>query len=644
MKKLFTLSMAAVLAGAAFAHNVTEFDYGYATPGAETSAFGVGRLVKYDVAILIDNPALEGYQVVGVNAEISNRAECACAPEAKGWLTSELLSSQLTGDIMIDLAEKDGVIENTGTEEAPVYMLNINFDEPYTITSEPFYAGYTVSVTALKSWTQGYPIVTAPSDNPDGGLFVHCDKGPSGSGYKYLEWTDLANSRAAVSTMNVRLRGPRGEESVSLSYAGGKIYAISGEETTFPVRITNFGSADVKSFDYEVLSDGTSFGGETVTLIDKIPARFGENTELDLRFTAPETLGEYPLTIAITKVNGKENQNSAKSIAVDGVVRNYYPKHIPLVEEYTGLWCGQCPEAFVLLSETKEKYPDLLYLAFHENDALMTISPGDLPAIGGAPRLTIDRSSAGSYKEFEGNWLARRSEPAPADIDVRISWTDETKETLRVDADVKFVENHENAGYALTYCLVADNMKDESYKQRNYFYDDTSKSGKYWDLFVGKGMEVAGLSYSEVVLAFPDCKGIEDSLPETILADETYNHFSTFNLADVKNVYTASSIYGQNILKESDKENLRVVGVLTDLATGKSYNCSTSGYSRDAEVYDPASSGIDEISGNSAAAAIIATEYYAIDGIRLSHLPEKGAVIIVNHYDDGSAKTAKLLQ
>lgn len=642
MNKIFTLSLMGLMALSAQAQNVAEFDYGYATPDAETSAFGVGRLVKYDVAILINNPSLKGYEVVGVTAEISNREECACAPEASGWLASELLQDK-NYNVMTDLALKNGLIENVGSEDAPKYILNVDFDEPYTITDEPFYAGYTVSVTALKSWTQGYPVVTTPSANPQGGLYVHCDKGPSGTGYKYLEWTDLAESRAAVSTMTVRLRGPRGEESVKVT-ANSKIYPITGEEYSLPVTLTNFGFTEVDNIAYSVSCDDVKIYEGKLEFNDKISNRFGEQRDAELKFTVPSLAGDYAMTLTVDEVNGKPNLDSGKEISFEAIVRDYFPNHIPLVEEYTGLWCGQCPEAYVLLCETREKHPELLYLAFHENDALMTISPGFLPAVGGAPRLTIDRSSAGSYNEFEGNWLARRAEPAPADIDLYLSWTDDTKSQLRVDADVRFTESYDASNYALTYCLVADKMSDPDYKQRNFFYDDKSRTGKYWDLFVGKGMEVSGLEFNEVVLAFPDCKGIEDSLPETIVAGEKYSHHTTFNLADVKNVYLASALYGQNILKESDKENLRVVGVITDLTTGKSYNCNTTGYSGDASVYNPDSSGIDEISSEISTAQLISREYFTIEGLPLAQAPEKGMFIVVERYDDGRLVTAKKLQ
>lgn len=204
------------------------------------------------------------------------------------------------------------------------------------------------------------------------------------------------------------------------------------------------------------------------------------------------------------------------------------------------------------------------------------------------------------------------------------------------------MEDHADAKYAVTYCLVGDDMSDPDWKQRNFFFDATDKTGKYWDLFVGKGMEVKGLSFSNVVLAFPNSKGIEDSLPSNIEAGKTYSHATSFTLADVKNVYTAGANYGQNLIKDSGK--LRIVAVLTDLTSGRALNCVSSGYSADAKVYDPNTSGIGEISAENQQAELLSTEYYSLSGVRMSDKPENGAVITVRRYSDGSVKTAKELQ
>lgn len=652
MKKFFTLAAGLVLAAPSLLTQAADDTvFSYATPGEATQAIGWGRLVDNDVAIRLDNPMYVGYEVIGISVDIPVVAGCEVAPVGKAWLTSELFVSPKTYDNVPDIGDPEGVpgeIKNVGTEENPQYRLDITFPEPYVIPEEGVYVGYTLTVTKLNAWTKKYPVSITPSPAPQGGLYMHSSYPASTTTppiAQHKEWQDLAVSNQAVSTMRVILRGQKPERGGVFS-PQPNVYGENGKEKSVNGVFYNYGSEPVSSIGYTMLivnagdSDNSSTVNGSLTLPTAVQPE--ESLEVSLPLTIPVISGDYNVTLTTDLINGQTNLYDKNKADFTIVSRPWIPRKRTLVEEYTGLWCGYCPEAYVTIRQQQDIRPDdFVTLTFHRGDQIQTIASDFQPAPNaGEPAVQFDRGQfSNEYPSF-GNMIENCNDMlAPADIDVMIFWKDSEHTALRADATLHFLDAAEADQYRLSFALVEDDMTSPDYKQRNFFWDASQYTsdwykGKYWDLFVGKPYEVTGIVYDDVTLLFPDCLGIPNSV-EAIPADSKMVCTQNFNLADAVGVYNTNM--GKNVILDPNK--LRVVALLVDTKTGKAMNVNTSGYSGDAPLYDKWV-GVDTVSD----AEIVAVEYFTLGGIRLAERPVNGAYIVVSHHADGSVSTAKRLQ
>lgn len=413
------------------------------------------------------------------------------------------------------------------------------------------------------------------------------------------------------------------------------LYATAGTTGQVFVNLINCGENPVNSIEY-TYTVGDKTYTENLTLDTPLSGQVGSYVTLDLAFTAPDAVGRYSIPVTVTKVNGEVNEFEGLG-TLDVEVVPFLPVHRPLVEDYTGFWCGYCPEVYVLCKQMLDKYGhEFLSIAYHSGDSLMTMD--DFPSSSyGLPKVYMgNRDEAIEYTIMEYLWQRERRKLAPADIDVTLYWDNADKRSLRPEASVKFVYDDPEAEYMLSYVVVEDDMSDPSWRQRNFFYNDDIK-GPYWDLFCGKQYNVEGIIYDDVVMCYPDPMGVPGSLPSSISGGEEYTHSSVISLADATCKATGNENEGKYIIQDEGK--LRVVALLIDGRTGYVCNAATSGYSAEAPVYGDVT-GIECVtSGNDA--DVTGVEYYSLEGIRLSGMPSAGIYVVVRHMSDGTIAVEK---
>ncbi|MDE6272111.1 MAG: hypothetical protein K2M31_03795 [Muribaculaceae bacterium] len=638
MKKFYYLLAAAIMSVSSL--KAEEAIFTYAPESGPRGAIGAGRYVDNDLAVFVKNSGYVGYKITGISVNIPVVDGCECNPVASAWVTSSLKVDEETCNFDADIMTASGEIKNVGTEENPSYRLDVTFPDPYTLTEDGIYVGYTVSVTKLKSWTNKYPLQTATSSNAAGGLYYHFDYNTGSSTPPLAKHKSFIDGSAdgMVSTMKVILQGDQATESAVL--IPGKVFGVCDESTVINATLFNYGVNPVAAIEYEFTTAGEEPRNGSMTLDS--PLLTGASIEVELPFDMPGR-GDYDYNLTLTKINGVDNQNIDKVSPLYVCSRPWIPQKRVLVEEYTGMWCGNCPEAYVTLKQLHDKYPDnLIILTFHSGDSLTTMSSSDVPTPGvGAPRLKIDRlDDFKSYQYADNDIVEHLDVLAPADLSVDLFWSDDSRKTLRAQANLHFVDPAEADRYRLAYALVEDGLSDPSWNQRNFYInadDYTADWYKtdYWDLFIGKPFEVSGLVYDDVTLAFPDCHGIRESVP-AIEAGGTHSHFTLLNPNN-----TLINPTGARAIKNNNK--VRVVAVLIDKDTDKVVNAASSCYAANIPVYDDWLTGIDSVSSSNES-DIISEEYFSVDGVRLADCPEKGLYIVIYHYADGTSCAAKRLQ
>ena len=195
---------------------------------------------------------------------------------------------------------------------------------------------------------------------------------------------------------------------------------------------------------------------------------------------------------------------------------------------------------------------------------------------------------------------------------------------MTVKTDVRFVEIPETE-YMLAYALLEDGMTGEGavWKQSNYYAGE--KPEKFipeMERFCNGTGKMDGMVYNEVVVMAPDIMGVEGSVSFES-TDTPVSHQYVFPAVD-----NAENVYGQKVVQDTGK--LSVVAMLIDTSDGHIANAAKS------HVTTPGA-----VSAVGEDAAVVAVEWYAADGRRLS-APSGAICLKVTRYADGSVRSERL--
>lgn len=175
-------------------------------------------------------------------------------------------------------------------------------------------------------------------------------------------------------------------------------YTTVGEEAPITLTLVNHGTTAIRNIDYTIEVNGTTTERhQSVTLAAQY---YGRKKSINTTIPAVYQRGTRPVTFCVTKINGEDNQDPQPSAVLQMAFLAETPKHKPLMEEYTGTWCGWCPRGMAAMEAMTELYgDDFVGVAFHNGDA-MQITNNYPKEISGYPGSTLDRVG-GSIDPFE---------------------------------------------------------------------------------------------------------------------------------------------------------------------------------------------------------------------------------------------------
>lgn len=590
-----------------------DMTFSYNPEGNPTHGFGYDKEETYDVAILLNAPSLIGTTITGIEVELPGGDNIT---DASGWLSGELNLKRVNGKYVNnpDITTAAGVLENG--------VLKVEFPEGHVIDGT-LYAGYSFTVTALDGIT-GAPVMVADGARA-GGLYLHSSR-------TKLKWGDATEQAAGVSVLKVNIAGDFADNSAAFRPATGLYTSIEGE-TVLPLAVENHGTNQVKSIAYTYIVAGNT-GSGSIEFETPIAAAYGASAAADINLGTIAAMGDQELSITVTEVNGEPNGDKAATTAIPLRVYPFLPVNRPLVEEYTGLWCGYCPRGYVALETMKELYPDqFVGIAYHSGDDMST--EVDFPnSPDGFPAGFINRNQNINLAKIYDTWPAIAATLAPCDIEVKVEWTDDSHTAVKATSTSRFLSDQTNADYGVSYVLVIDRLSDPSWKQSNYYapaegaepQDNPDMPGDWGYLFTHGTNPMTGLEFNDVALASSGSDGMQGSIPTAITAGEEYSHVYTFDIASLSGETTA--------LINQHPDLMRVVGIIIDRKTGRAVNCVSSlnlnGESGVAEA------GVEQ-------AEVVETMYYDLQGRRVAR-PERGIYIKADVYSDGSCRTSKYIR
>ncbi|MDE5930453.1 MAG: hypothetical protein K2H03_08245, partial [Muribaculaceae bacterium] len=296
--------------GLSLSAHAADRQFTYAQNDDEVQYFGNSKAETYDVAVRISDPALAGKQITAVTVRL---CEDATIGNPQGWISSALLLEKKKNAPDIALVDASVSEDN---------VLTAVFTEPYTLTDAGVYVGYSITIAKASTFGDQNPNPVSASSSPDG-MYIHSTRTD-------LKWTSLAEHGVA-SMMEVTLSGDFASPAVSVTEVGDVRTDGKSPTVKVPVTLCNYGDEAVASLEYTCrFGEGEA---QTSEVAAEIPAGFGvwQTLELDV----PTYGATAPLTISVSRVNGKENTMAGASATGSYVLMAVVPQMRPLMEEYT---------------------------------------------------------------------------------------------------------------------------------------------------------------------------------------------------------------------------------------------------------------------------------------------------------------------
>lgn len=336
-------------------------------------------------------------------------------------------------------------------------------------------------------------------------------------------------------------------------------------------------------------------------------AVMGEIEGLTYGIAGPDPV---PVTVTVTKINGNDNTSATPSAtgyiqvvpAGKGFDRNV------VIEEFTGTWCGYCPQGILTMEAIPEHYPNgnVIPVAVHNGDDMVSSSYKwvDQKYSGGSyPSAILNRYESVEQIFPAANCFAQidafAQAPAPAKVTANAA-INETGDGIVFDTKTSFAYDMENANekYVLAFGLTENKVG--PYNQHNYFTSDNTGA---LPGFSGT-TEWVSVLYNDVARQYNNRNGVNGSVPANVVAGQEYDYHYNMKIL-------ASTPLG-------DINNLNGVVYLINKSTGMVENACM--------VTSAQIAGIEGVEADSVVDPNAPVEYFNLQGIRIAE-PTQGLYI-----------------
>lgn len=544
---------------------------------------GSGSAATIDAAIYVPagHPIVGNGTLKGIRFWLGSTIT-AISGDVTLWISKTLPTSASAADYTQTLARTD----------LKAKLNEVELTTPYTVNNEGFYVGYTFKISS-----RAYPVMSYGEDQANA-FFYRI------TGYN---WMDFYGEGYGALAMQLLIDGVTLPEYSVTPADFPTNYALTDNIINVPVQISNNGTEAVTSISYVITTDGVAGEEQTKTVSN---LKTFAKANVSISFTAGQEAKKYQNTVTITKVNGQPNAAASNSASGSLIAVSEKPVAVPVVEEFTGTWCGYCPYGIVGMEQAHKTFGDKVVLIAAHNGDPMAITDYNpiMSSVSSFPSAFINRisdlyPSVSSLKTYIQSHLDRTT---VGSITATASWSNAAKTAIDIDTQTTFVYNDDNGQYAIAYVLIEDGLKgtSSSWAQTNYLSGQsaTDPNMTFW---YNAGSKVTGLEFDHVaVAAWNIADGVEGSVNNSFQAGQAQNyHFQ----ADISN---------KSVIQ--DKTKLTVASLLLDKSTGSIVNAAQ------CTIQDYAS-GIRTVTGTAASSQADGA-YYTLDGRRVT-TPARGLYI-----------------
>jgi thiol-disulfide isomerase/thioredoxin len=328
--------------------------------------------------------------------------------------------------------------------------------------------------------------------------------------------------------------------------------------------IKNYGIDTVKNFTLNYQVNNLATVSENITGISLPPYSIYSYTASTPFSTT--TAGEYGFKVWASNINSFPIDSNSANDTVKKTTFFYTTtaKKKVVMEEFTGAWCGYCPEGHTVMADLMESDPNLIGISVHSRNGggssadKMEIPEGD-SIVGafasGFPSATFDRlyifdnpDGAFSVPDWYDALDVRKDWATPANVSFENFIYDSTIRQVTVDVKADFLVNMKSK-FGMNLMFVEDSVigTGAGYNQRNYFCsgcgaDDANSP------FYNSANSIANYPHNNVLRkSLAGTWGSRGVLPDSVVSGGSY---------------TQSFSY---VLPASWKaKNVRIVGVLQE--------------------------------------------------------------------------------
>ena len=596
--------------------------WGYGTETENRGGLGVRAAETHDVAIFVapDNSAIVGKTIKAIRFYLRDKAN---TNNVKVWISKSLPDDISSADYVQDV---DQSALKAGDESGKKQGLanDIALNKAYTIGSEGVYVGYSFTLTSASDEKTQYPILTWEGKKTANSFFLRTSKSIN-------KWANFSNEDYGRLSLQILVEGDFVQNSVTPSSMQDLVVAKNTTGKTKLI-VTNGGSAGVSSIDYTIATDG-AVGAEQHLDIKPPFKTYGGQFTIDLPLAADANTGTTTKTITITKVNGKTNEASNKTVTCKLTTVGKQVKRGVVVEEFTGTGCPWCPRGLAGMKKLRDTFGENFIGVgihqFNQSDPMFCTNYAKIN-FGGAPSCKIDRNETMDPFYGTSNDICDDFKEALARVaGVGVSVTGQLNANRTEVTATATIEPLMSGTYEIAYALIGDELTGTGsvWKQSNNYATRTPaqwgtddpyltpfcKGGKY-------GSTKVTLAYDDVLLASSYVSGTNKAKIDPLQEGKV-----------VTNTYTLT-LPTKTVLKEAiEKAGYDKLAVIAMIIRndGKIENAAKFYLSN-----DPA--GVEGISENKSELKEVAR--YTIDGRRIS-TPQRGLNIV--KMSDGS--TVKVL-
>ena len=364
-------------------------------------------------------------------------------------------------------------------------------------------------------------------------------------------------------------------------------YVKNNSIITIGGKLKNNGTETITTFDLHYTVNGGSVNTDNISGVS-IAYNSDYNYSHATTWT-PTAIGTYDFVVWTSNINSHADQNNSNDTLFRTVkVYDTTAFKRVLIEEFTGGWCGYCPDGALKVEEMLAKHGDtLVAVGVHDGDAMEFAGGNAIKSafnVTGYPNGQIDRKLfPGLSKEPHTRSLwadhveSQIKSYSPVSVSVEYTY-DYAINKISATVKADFVEP---ASGDMRFILevVEDSITGtgSGYNQSNYY--NTTSGHPYY----GAGNPIVGFVHRHVLIGLPSgAMGNAGVIPSSVTANSQYSENFTFTLAagtDVTQISLVgfvaynSSVVGQREVLNVDQIHLsELAGIIENDASNQFLN------------------------------------------------------------------------